>query len=595
MLIYVIWAMIMGCGLFSMRFRITLVLVLIADPLLAANGGEVPLLAEQVKAGLLLPVAQRLPKDPALVDVPGHKIGKFGGQLEVLSSSVTNMTEMDFILIEPLIRFQADGKTLAPNLAREWKIADEGRSITIFLREGMRWSDGQLVTMEDVLFAWNDVICNNKITPVMPPIYVVDGQPMRLQPIDDFTFELRFSQPYGAILYALTRSILESSLILPKHYLRQFHPRYRPESEIKALAMKAGYNEWYQLFNRQNAALNPSSLQVPPDCPVLTAWKVRQSPAPNHVILERNPYYWKVDRDGNQLPYIDRIHSECIANPEVRNLKLISGQVDLGAMEGAFDTTPLFLSHAKNNHYRVCFWTCNWGSRVALYLNQTHPDLVLRKIFQEKEFRIALSLGINREEINKVLYFGRCTPRQLTVNPVCSFFQEGFDKVYAQYDPALANRKLDALGLKRRQTGGWRYRPDGKVLAISCEVYDGGFRPQTTELIKEYWEELGILVDFRVINDMLWLTRYQANALDLVIVPDDVATDITVLNTPVYMISYWAPLWSRYLMSEGKQGERPPPLVWDMYNCWKTLRGTTDPDKRLCLGRWLIGTQAENL
>jgi len=252
------------------------------------------------------------------------------------------------------------------------------------------------------------------------------------------------------------------------------------------------------------------------------------------------------------------------------------------------------MNHRQQGNYRVYFYECNWGSRVAYYLNQTHRDPVLREIFQNRKFRIALSLGINRSEINQVLHFGKCQPKQLTVNPVCSYYRSEFGQSYAEYDPEKANQLLDEIGLHQRR-GGWRIRPDGEILAISCEVLEGGFRPQTTELIKEYWEDLGILVAFRVVDHNLWRTRWQGNLLDIMIFPDDVATDVSVLNVMVYGIQNWAPQWWRYFSSNGEKGEKPPPGIRQLYNIWREMVRTTDEAHRTRLGTELIRSQAENL
>ena len=557
---------------------------------------EPPALGDEVRAGNLPPVRERLPREPAVVDT-GGKIGRYGGRMRVISSTPNQLSELSVILPEPLLRFDPDGRTVVPNVARHWELSDDGTSITIHLRAGMRWSDGEPVTVDDVLFAYDDVLRNEAITPVFPSRYLVGGEPMEVERIDDTTFRMRFAEPYGAIAYMLTHARGPEALLLPKHWLRRFHPRYRSESQLADLAREHGFSSWQELFRDRNALSKPWGVtpQTAPDYPTLSAWNVASVPSPGHVVLERNPYYWKVDREGNQLPYIDSIVSTQISQKEAQSIEIISGKVDLAAMEGPFEDAPLFLSHRQRGGYRVHFWECNWGTRVACYLNQTVRDPVLRDIFQNRDFRIALSLGINRQEINEVLYFGQCMPRQLTVNRVCSYFEESFVHVHAEYDLDRANRMLDEIGLKRRRPGGWRLRPDGKILAISCPVLNGGFRPQTAELIKDYWEDLGILVAVRIMEPTLWFTRAQANSLDILLRPDDVATDVMVLSTMVYGIQHWGRTWFMYLNSQGRTGEKPPDRIMELYEIWLRMRSTTDVSQRAALGRQLIRSQAENL
>ena len=557
---------------------------------------EAPMLGALVEAGSLPPVQKRLPHEPPVVDT-GGEIGRYGGQMRVISSQPNRMGELSVVLPEPLLRFDPDGRTVVPNVARHWELSEDGTSITIHLRKGMRWSDGAPVTVDDVLFAYDDVLRNEKIMPVFPARYTVGGKPMQMQRIDDYTFRMDFAEPCGAFPYFLTHARGPDSLLLPKHWLRKYHAKYTDPAQLEELARERGFSQWYELFQDRNAESRLEGIGplTAPDYPVLSAWHVVSVPSAGHVILERNPYYWKVDREGHQLPYIDSILSTFMGQKEAQGIAIISGDVDLAAMEGGFDDAPLFLSHRERGNYQVHFWECNWGTRVACYLNQTHRDPVLRKIFQNRDFRIALSLGINREEINNVLYFGQCMPRQLTVNRVCSYFEAEFASIHAEYDPDRANRMLDEIGLHRRRPGGWRLRPDGRILAFSCPVLEGGFRPQTAELLKDYWEDLGILMAVRVMEHSLFATRRQANALDILLYPDDVATDVMVLNSPVYGLHNWGWSWHLYLSTQGRTGERPPDHVMKLHEIWQQMRRTADVNERLTLGRKLIRSQAENL
>ena len=240
-------------------------------------------------------------------------------------------------------------------------------------------------------------------------------------------------------------------------------------------------------------------------------------------------------------------------------------------------------------------WQESTGSRVSYYFNQTHRDPVLRKIFQDRRFRIALSLAIDRQEINEMVYFGKCKPRQETVNRMCSFFEPEFATIYAQYDPERANRLLDEMGLQRRGPGGWRYRPDGQQLVISMNLYDVPPVVKTAELVKEHWAAVGVVLNWRMVrNDLvgLWI---RGNSLDMLNDSNNVATEIMVLRELLLRIRYWAPLWYRWLHSQGQQGEEPPQQIKDLYKVWKDLRKTADPKERIRLGKKLIRSQAENL
>jgi peptide/nickel transport system substrate-binding protein len=575
-----------------------LVIVLLA--LLPTAYNEAPMLQALVKAGTLPPIEQRLPDDPMVV-APYENIGVYGGQMRVITGQAQQLNETQYMLYTPLLRFAADGKTIVPNLAKRWEMSEDGKVCTITLRRGLKWSDGHPATTEDVKFAWEDVFLNKEITPILPSAYRLDGKPMKLEIINDHTFRMIFDKPYGSLPYFLTRSMQMESLLQPKHYLKYYLPRYTPKKKLEQMAHAKGFDLWWELFKDINHTQNPPSDKVPPDYPTLGPWQVAETPATGHVILRRNPYFWQVDPKGNQLPYIDEIYSEFVGNPEARNLKFVSGEIDFAGSFARFDNSPLFLSGRKRGNYRVFFWKENQGTRVAYYFNQTHEDPEKRKIFQDKRFRIALSHAINRAEINDIVYYGQCLPRQDTVNRVCSFFKPEFETAHIEYDPAKAQRMLDEIGLKRQGLGRWRKLPSGKTLVIILDAFPVEPYQKTAALIKEYWQAVGVLLNYRTVQGALGSIRVKGNKHDVVGYPNDCATEVMVISTPLYGISYWAPLWSRWLTAasdiplEKRPGEPPPQHIEELYSIWSKLRGTADVQTRIKLGQQLIQSQADNL
>lgn len=553
---------------------------------------EAPMLTDLVQLGELPPVAERLPHDPPVVEVL-DRIGNYGGELRTVTPISGWLVEETCMMYEPLLRFAPDGMTIRPNLARAWELSEDGRSIVIYLHEGLRWSDGVPVTTEDVLFAWRDVLLNKEITPILHSTFVVGGEPMKLDILDPFRFRLNFKEPYGSILYSLLYTSGSASLIQPKHYLGRYHPRYSPLEKIEKQAKEHGFDHWFELFRDMNHTAQRINGNTPIEYPTLKPWRVIDGSAIGHVILERNPYYWKVDAEGNQLPYIDRIHSTYVGNPEARNLKYIAGEVDFA--QNPMENAPLLLANRERGKYAIRLWRENQGTRVTYYFNHTHDDPGKRRIFQDRRFRIALSLAINRKEINDVLYYGKCIPRQCTVNRACSFFEPEFETSYAEYDPDRGNRLLDEVGLERKGPGGWRHMPDGRQLIISADVIEGGFRPETTELVADHWAALGILLSWRVTDNELVYTRLMGNMFDVAIYPDDVATDPNVIRSEAYRVQWWAPSWWKWLSSNGRNGEEPPEDVKQLWQDWVRLRQTPDDGERIRLGKKILRQQAENL
>ncbi len=554
--------------------------------------GEAPMLKKRVEAGELPPVQERLPANPPVVEVI-ESIGRYGGEIRTITPVATWLVEEVYMMREPLLRFASDGVTIKPNVAERWELAKDARSILVQLREGMRWSDGKPVTTEDVRFAWEDVLLNKDITPVPPANFVVDDEPMGLEVLDATRFRLSFRKPYGSVLYALIQSVNDAALLMPKHYLRRYHPKYAPMDEITATASDRGFDHWFELFRDVNHTVRLISAQTSPDYPTLGAWRVMETPVSGHVILERNPYYWKVDPKGNQLPYINRIHSEYVGTEETRNLLYVSGEIDFA--QTPMQNAPLLLSNRERGNYSVRFWHEIQGSRVTLFLNQTYPDPVFRELFQNPQFRIALSLAIDRKEINEILFFGKSNPRQWTVNPASSFYDPQWEKSYAEHDPAEANRILDELGLVRKGPQGWRHLPDGRQVIINPVVIEGGFRPQSMELVADYWSEIGVLLSWRVVRTELVMTKRDGNLLDLAVFPCESSSDIGLIFHPLLQINYWAPLWSDWFHSKGRLGEEPPRKIQALWATWTRMRETGDKKERIHLGKEIVESQSENL
>jgi len=553
---------------------------------------EAPMLRALVEAGELPPVGDRLPDHPPVIEVI-DRIGVHGGEIRTITPVATWLVEEVYMMREPFVRFAADGVTIEPNVIESWELAEDARSILLQLRKGMRWSDGAPVTTDDVLFAWHDVLLNKDITPIPPSNFVVGGEPMRLEVLDAMRFRLSFNQPYGSVLYALIQTVNDSSLLMPKHYLKRFHPAYEPIEEISSIVSARGFDHWFELFRDVNHTVRLTSGQTSPDYPTLGAWCVVDTPSSGHVILERNPYYWKVDREGNQLPYINRIHSEYVGTEESRNLLYISGEIDFA--QNAMQNAPLLLSNRDRGNYSVRFWREIQGSRVTLFLNQTHPDPAFRDLFQNPRFRIALSLAIDRGEINEILHFGKCNPRQWTVNRASSFYEPEWERSYADYNPDEANRILDELGLKRKGPQGWRHFENGRQVIINPVVIEGGFRPETMELVADYWAEIGVLLSWRVVRTELVMTKRDGNLLDLAVYPCESSSDIGLIFHPLLQINYWAPLWSDWFRSDGNRGEKPPAKIQSLWQVWMRMRQTGDRTERIRLGKEIVRSQSENL
>jgi len=558
---------------------------------------EAPMLRIKVAAGELPPVEERLPEEPVVI-MPVEEIGQYGGTWHRAWLGVSDVGGMQRIVAERIIKFNSDGSKIIPEIAKSWEVSEEGKVFTFYLRKGIRWSDGAPFTAEDIRFWYEDVLLNKELTPIFPSFLIVDGEPGKLEIIDDYTIRFRFKEPYGFFLIQLAGSYTE--FCLPKHYLKQFHPRYTPMKKLEEAAKKAGFTHWYQLFGAKLGITNP-------DYPTLTAWRMITDPTATRVIMERNPYYWKVDPAGNQLPYIDRIALDLVENAEMINFKAMTGEIDMQMRHIQFANYVMLMKNREEGNYQILRWTDAVGAEPLIQLNQTCKDPVLRKLFQNDKFRKALSLAINRDEINEFCYLGTAEPRQASIISGGAYYDPEWEKAYAEYDPQKANALLDEVGLKWDKDHKYRLRPDGKILSLIIEFMPWGPWPDACDLVKGYWKAIGIKVVLKSEARSLRETRMKANEHQVAIWHMDRCAN-WLLFKPVHMIfgiEGWGTEYSRWYESGGKAGEKPAGDIARLYELWDKIKTATTEKERDRLARevvnlhkkniWMIGTVGELL
>jgi len=568
----------------------------------AAQYNEAPMLAQQVQAGLLPPVDERLPENPAIVE-PVEQIGKYGGTLRTTTIAANSILGPHVILMgEGLLRTDTDYQTIVPNLAERWEFSDDYRVLTLYLRKGVRWSDGAPFTADDIMFWWEDVQLNEDLFPSGPSRrnWYAGGERMNLVKVDDYTIRMEFAVPNPLILRRLAHGPGMEMVDYPKHYLKQFHPKYTPMEEIQKMLDAEGFDFWYQLF--EDRAERSFSMSMNPDLPSIDAYYLKTK-EPERLVFERNPYYWKTDPEGNQLPYIDQILVRKAADITTANAWIVTGQDDFNGFHTSLQQLPTYRQYEQQSDYRILLYRGTFGTEVLIQFNQTIEDPVLREIFQDVRFRRAMSHAINREEINEVLYFGLGEPRNTTVLPIASAYKEEFAKAYIEYDPDLANQLLDEMGLDKRDSEGFRLRPDGRRLSITIDYTESDTpKTPTLELVKEYWEAVGVQTQLNYMTNTLVAERATANLIQVGIHHADRSTDPLVFTEPFWYApvqvgweqTTW-PLYAQWYNTGGAAGEEPPEHVKELIDIFNAMQRTTDEDERVQLLQQLLQRQAENL
>lgn len=570
-------------------------------PSVSAQDGtynQAPMLEKKVKNGELPSLEERLPKTPKVIEV-ADKIGNYGGEMDIIDLEEGKTVLVEHSL-ETLPNPGFDESRMKGNILSEWEASEDGKTFTFKIREGLKWSDGHPVTTEDVLFTLKDLYSINEIFPTYPEWLKRDGKRVELEIIDDHKFKMTFAKKYGIFPLRL-QSINNGSyhqIISPAHYLKQFHKGYRTEEELKDYLEDENLKqeEWGELVRRKYQS-SPWNVDKDIGYPTLAAYVVAKKPANNVTVLNRNPYYHKVDEAGNQLPYIDSVRVEILTDQEIVNMKIISGEIDFTKKTGLSDIS-LYKENEEQGDYRTILAPSKSIDSKAMYFpNLTLDDEVWQKTVAKKDFRKALSLAINREEINNLVFYGMGEESQATDVPDSPFVEPEFREAYAEYDPDRANEILDEMGFDERNEDGLRLTPDGEVVRIDIEFFEvNSDLVPTTELVADYWRQIGVGANMQIIDQGLWYQRLAANNTRMSVWhTDGVRPGVPFFWFVPFTTPNWAPEWQTWYASEGESGTEPPQEIKELFDHYETIVRTTDNQERLEAGKSILESQAENL
>ena len=519
---------------------------------------ETPLLAPLVAQGKLPPVAQRVPREPAVANTsaPGRKAGRPGGTLRTLMSK-----EKDIRLISTWSYARLVGwtpaLTLQPDLLQSVDVKD-GRMFTFRIRPGHRWSDGAAFTSEDFRYFWEDVANNVELSPKGPPSDILnDGEAPKVEIIDALTVRYTWSKPNARFLPVLAQA-REPYIYRPAHYLKQFHARHATKAQLDALVSKRKMRSWAQLHNQMDSMGNNDN----PALPTLQAWMpVTEVPA-TRVIFRRNPYYHRVDANGVQLPYIDTIEVSIVDGGLIA-AKTAAGDSDLQARGLSFGDVSVLKANEAKGQYVLRTWPIGKGSHFALYPNLNASDDTWRKLMRDVRFRQGLSLAINRKDLNKSLFFGLASESANAVLRASPLYTTENAAAHAGFDPKRANSLLDAAGLAARDSEGMRRLPDGRKLELIVDIA-GETKEETDilQLVMQHFRVVGIRLIIKPSDRSLMRNRaYSGEAImtglsgwDMGIPSPDMSPDELA---PTRQDTLAWPKWGKHFETGGKAGQAP--------------------------------------
>jgi peptide/nickel transport system substrate-binding protein len=450
---------------------------------------EPPTLSEQVQAGSLPPLDERLPQNPLVISMSWQTPGKYGGRQRMFDSWLGGDQEESMYGNSP-IRWVDDGLGVDQGWLQEWENNEDKSEWTLYLRKGIKWSDGEPFTVDDIMYWWEDM-CLNPDQATNPPDEALSGKGTLADfiKVDDYTLTMSFDAPAPLTVDRLAmwvNSAIGPRWTAPKHYISQFSPVYN--------SAYADYEEHDQMILfRQN-----------PDCPTLSSWKCDKFETDVYDTWGRNAYYYCVDPDGNQLPYMDGIDETFFSDNEAGKSAILAGQADF-EWHQPFQLADVATLKANEDTHNLetRFIDTGSGTGSMFFFNQDYREDKYRELFRTPDFQRALSHAWNRDEARKILYFetGELTSGTLSPKAIEYQFNDEAKQRYAEwrdawkdFDPDTSKQLLDSIDIVDTTGDGWRNFPDGSELLVRFDdPGDEGSEHRTkNELLSKLWNDIGI-------------------------------------------------------------------------------------------------------
>jgi len=560
---------------------------------------EAPMLAALVASGDLPSVDERLPLNPYICAV-AEMTGNYGGTIRRGFKGVSDRWGPTKHIDRTLVWYDRD-LILQPRILESWEVSSDAKTFTMQLRKGMKWSDGTDFTAADFKWFYDNVVKNEELNPSPWTKYTTrdeEGNKVlcELETPDDYTVVLTFAHPNPMFIYGGTRDI--RGFFTPGSHMAQFHQELAEDKDaLQAAIDEAGFGSWTELYqDRDWWYLNKER-------PMTSPWLAKNSLADELFIMERNPYYFAVDPDGNQLPYLDTVSHRLFESPEVFNLWVVNGEVDFQARHVSFDNFTLFKESEGSGAYKV--FIGNSAGHTAFQLNLATKDDQLREFFNDRNVRIGMSYAMNRDEVNELVYNGMQTPRQYSPLPLSPNYYPKLSNAHIAYDVAKANQYLDDAGYSERDGDGFRTFKDGSPLSF---IIEGTAEPGTAgedvaQLITKYLADVGIKATYKYFERSLYTEHFSANEIEGALWGGDRTVLPLVPGAPIFrgtMIDRpWAAGYGLWFNSNGTDpnGVEPPAghFIWDIWDIWSKISVEPDPDKQNSLFEEILDIWAEEI
>ena len=543
---------------------------------------EAPMLADLVASGSLPPVDERLPSNPLVMETQ-ESIGNYGGGIRRAFKGVSDRWGPTKLQDRSLVWYDKE-LNMRPRIAESWELSDDAREWTFHLRQGMRWSDGEPFTTANVQWWYDNELTNTDLSPSPGDNWVTgpNRDIMTLEVIDDYNFKLTFVDPKPLFIFNVGRVSPGdgplNSLYTPGHYMAQFHTSLTEDAAgLEAQIKEAGFESWTQYYiDRNHWYLNPER-------PTLGPWTAKNQLSSELFLMERNPYFFAVDAEGNQLPYLDTVSHRLFEQDDVFNLWIINGEIDFQNRHVGIGNFTLFKENEESGEYQV-FLGASSGHQ-ALQLNQTTKNERLREFFQNRDVRIALSIAVDREAINELVFDGLLTPRQYSPLSTSPNYYPTLSDAHIEYDPEQAGALLDAAGYVLGADG-VRVWNDGSNEPISFTIEGtataGSNDEDAVQQAIRYFADIGINATYKALERSLYTEHYQSNEIEAAWWGGD--RTVIPLAAPIIFIGTqpdrpWCPAWGYFRTDPTNPAAEEPPAdhwIWEIWRLWDEL--AQEPD-----------------
>ncbi|RTE66025.1 ABC transporter substrate-binding protein [Amphritea opalescens] len=528
-------------------------------------------------------LAQRLPQEP-LVIAPYQSIGQYGGVLDGISKATESGTS-DFLSLRHvnLVRFSDDLATVVPNVAKSWEWNADYTVLKVNLRQGHKWSDGAPFTAADIAFWYNNILMNSHVIEKPKDRFLSAGKPVQVKALNDTTVQFIMNEPAPGFLDNFAQDYAQP--FLPKHLLATFHPDFNKDADT--VAQSLGFDDGYALINFYYGQSDWKDIPTPllkdkaaSERLVKAGYTAIMPTLESHLVVEEtlekrhlvaNPYFFQVDTTGHQLPYINEINEVYIGDEDIQTAKLISGEVDYKAQAVNLPQAPVLLENKEQGHYEIALRPTI--AQTTFAFNLTDKDEEKRAVFNDVNFRRAMSVAMDRNQINEIAYFGLGTPTQYTAfdADTTPFITEKLKNSWIQFDQTLAGELLDKAGVVDKNGDGLRDLPSGKKFELNIQYAAQGTPSEVVEIVAKSWSDVGVKTTIKEVTSDEYRNSQTANDLSVLSWVmgrplANIASNVETLVPPYgsFFDLRTGMLWSQYLDTNGAEGVAPPATVAEM-------------------------------